>query len=62
MSKTSTFLILSISALLLTGCAAEKVHTESDEIPAAQEIVLNADESYPPETVPLPVMYIETKS
>ena len=62
MKKTSNIILLSVSALLLTGCYAKDTQTEKTEVSEVQEVILDADESYTPETVPLPVMYIETQS
>lgn len=65
MNHSCKILSLTLSALLLFGCSVQKKQdepTETETPSQSQTAELSAVESYTPETVPLPVMSIETKS
>lgn len=60
MRKSRKMTILSAAALLLFSCSAPEVNYNEEDIPHA--VSLTADDKYTPETVPLPVLYIDTKN
>lgn len=62
MKNICKLLSLPLLAAVLFSCTAEKKHNKKEKEPVSYEAVLSTNDAYEAETVPLPVLSIETKS
>ena len=62
MNNIRRILLISLAASMLFSCNDKKKHGKKEKEPVSYEVSLSAEDQYTAETVPLPVLSIETKS